>query len=197
MQSGALKLLLDIQIKMQSANSQTRNAADCDYSLFNGKSVMKSDMLSGLFGDSKKETSENDDIPYMNVKKRRTNEQSSQMQVQIAVRPEVDDKKKEEEITFSNMWKFSTRIDTISYTHHHQPCNQHSSDGDEKAKGQSIRQPKFIDEIMSMKSRKEKSRKYTNLNNVVLLKNVQFWKMKKKSKRHWKTMAIQSRKCPR
>ncbi|ETO15719.1 hypothetical protein RFI_21647 [Reticulomyxa filosa] len=42
--------------------------------------------------------------------------------------------------------------------------NQHSSDGDEKAKGQSIRQPKYQIYVDEIKKRKEQK--------VVLLKNV-------------------------
>ncbi|ETO01243.1 hypothetical protein RFI_36197, partial [Reticulomyxa filosa] len=108
-QSGAIKLLLAIQKRC------SKHILKLVMLLIpNGKSGMKTDMLSGLFGNSdigkERKLSENDDISDNNTKKRRMNEQSSQMQVQVAVRPEVNEKKKDEEITFSNMWKFSSRI---------------------------------------------------------------------------------------
>ncbi|ETO32876.1 hypothetical protein RFI_04240, partial [Reticulomyxa filosa] len=56
----------------------------------------------------KRKLSENDDISDISAKKRRTNEQSSQ--VQVAAKHEVNEKKKEEQITFENMWKFKPRI---------------------------------------------------------------------------------------
>ncbi|ETO10605.1 hypothetical protein RFI_26770 [Reticulomyxa filosa] len=56
---------------------------------------------------NKKRKLDNDYIYDLNTKKRRTNEQS--LQVQVSMRSEVDEKKKDEEINFENMWKFKSR----------------------------------------------------------------------------------------
>ncbi|ETO00568.1 hypothetical protein RFI_36872, partial [Reticulomyxa filosa] len=57
--------------------------------------------------NNRKRKLDNDDIYDLNTKKRRTNEQS--LQVQVAIRAEVDEKKKDEKINFENMWKFKSR----------------------------------------------------------------------------------------